>query len=652
MRAFRTSLAVVGLLGMVPGLAAGQVDVGQMLRLKPVVKGARVEYDTPADEAAIAACKYEESTKPPGHILRDGTGKMLRRFLDSDAKPKLDQWSYYQDGFEVYRETDLDGKDNEDGKRTVDEARWMNGGGTRIAVVRANAIAGWKRISAEEASKVMVQAIAARDLDLLGTVMAKPDELAALGVPDAEVARCKAAEASRGQALDALKKGLVGWDPQTVWLQFNASMPHVIPADSAPGLKDDLTLYENAVILAAPANGSANDRMAFLQAGELIRVGETWKFVELPRAINPASSAPVVAMQGGVRSSIFGDPGNAGPSADPELTKAINALAAFDNANDSKLNGLDKREVARAYIGRTPYLKVVVKACKKPEDALSYEKQVVDSVASAYQTGQYPAGLNVLNVAEAAGGKLGSYAASRRLNAEYNLENDSPNANAVAVQKKWMNDMKDFLAKHGKSEEAPDILFQLASNNEFNAEEKEAREYYTQLVQSFPETPAGKKAAGALKRLDLVGQPIALKGKGLDGQTIDASQYRGKTLLIAFWATWAQPVKRDMPELTRIYEKNKAKGFEILGVCVDNEAKSLEDFLKDSPLKWSQVYEPGGMDGRLATEFGVILLPTMILVDAEGKVINRNIRSAADLDVQLEKVFAGKPSGGVALGVK
>jgi hypothetical protein len=57
------------------------------------------------------------------------------------------------------------------------------------------------------------------------------------------------------------------------------------------------------------------------------------------------------------------------------------------------------------------------------------------------------------------------------------------------------------------------------------------------------------------------------------------------------------------------------------------------------------------MDSRLATEFGIISLPTMILVDAQGKVLNRNIRTAAELDRQLEKVLAGGGSG-VALDVK
>ena len=75
------------------------------------------------------------------------------------------------------------------------------------------------------------------------------------------------------------------------------------------------------------------------------------------------------------------------------------------------------------------------------------------------------------------------------------------------------------------------------------------------------------------------------------------------------------------------------------------DAKTLGDFLKESPLPWPTIFEPGGLEGRLGTEFGIIVLPTMILVDAEGKVISRSVRNAADLDIQLDKALANKANG-------
>ena len=106
----------------------------------------------------------------------------------------MDQWSYYQDGFEVYREIDLDG-DRSPGRGAVDERRRHAG-----RAVKKGKIVGWKQISAEEASKVfvqgLVQALAGGDLSLLETVMATPEELTAAGLP-----RGRGRQGGRGRRL-------------------------------------------------------------------------------------------------------------------------------------------------------------------------------------------------------------------------------------------------------------------------------------------------------------------------------------------------------------------------------------------------------------------------------------------------------------------
>jgi thiol-disulfide isomerase/thioredoxin len=641
MRALRLWTYSAGMLLLAPALALASAapTVKQMLALKPVVAEAVVEYDVPTGDAAINACVVEPSQSPPGWVLRDGQGKVLRKFVVGTGST-INRWSYYQEGFEVYRESSLDND------TSVEEARWLNNGGTRVAVVNGkNHIQGWKRISAEEASKVLVQAIVLKNPALLETVMARPEELAALGIPASEVQRAEAAAKGRAEAIAALRKGLAGWDDTTVWLRFDVPMPHVIPVDAATGLKDDLTLYENAVILAGPAGGAPGANASFLQAGEVVKVGETWKFGDLPRVINPDGKNPVVAMDGGIRSAVYRDAGAAGGN-DPVQQQAIQALANYDNENAAVLAGDNKKALAAYYIKRVKYLQAVEKATKKPDEVLSYVKQEIDCVANAYQTGTYPEGLKILQTIEERKEKQSSYAAFRRLNADFNLENENQ-GNPVAAQNRWMKEMKAFLTAFPKSDEEPEVLFQLASNSEFNGEEKEARDHYGRLVAEYPEALPGKKAAGALKRLDSVGKPIALKGKTTDGPTIDTAQLRGKTVLIAFWATSVPAARKDMPEIAKIYGKTKEKGFEVVSVSLDNDAATLAEYLKTNPLPWPTVFEPGGLEGRLGTEFGIIVLPTMILVDADGKVINRAIRNAADLDIQLDKALASNP-GGVA----
>ena len=243
------------------------------------------------------------------------------------------------------------------------------------------------------------------------------------------------------------------------------------------------------------------------------------------------------------------------------------------------------------------------------------------------------------------GGKLASYAAYSLIDADFAMKNDEPGANVLANQKKWMADLEDFLAKFPDSDEVPSVLLHLANANEFNAEEEKAREQYGKLVESYPATDAGKKAAGALRRLDLVGKSLAIKGTGLQNETVDSSQYRGKPVLVVFWASWASPVKHDLPELIKVYEKYHGRGLQIIGVDLDNERGELDAFLKEHQLAWPQIFEAGGMESRLAVEYGIISLPTMFLVDAEGKVVNRNLRTSAEVDRQLEKLLTTKQAG-------
>jgi hypothetical protein len=652
MRSLRTSAAVAWLVAVAPGVAGAQdaTAVKKLLALQPIMKG--VEYEIPTDEAAVNACKVETvhnaAKKPIGYALRDGQGKLLRRFVDADAEGKMDQWSYYQDGFEVYRERDLDN----DG--SPDEFRWLNSGGTRIATVSRGKITGWKRISAEEASKVLVQGLVSGDLGLIETVMATPDELTALGIPKGEVDQVAAAAAKRAESIRAVQQGLTGWNKKTVWNRLDGMMPHLIPADPTTGLSQDLVLYENAVIFAGPPNGQPPaGKMAFLQVPEMVKLGDTWKFVELPRAIDPEK--PVMAAEGGIRSWVFRQQAGGAQAESPEAQAALKALADYDNAHAKDQAEGTKQELAQFHVGRIPLLRAVVKATKDADEQVTYNHQIVDSLAAAYQSGFYPNGLKLLDAIAAEGGKSGAYASFRKISAEFAAKNDEPGANLMVNQKAWMADLKGFLEKYPRADEAPDALIQLASACEFNAEEDEARKFYDQLARQFPDTDAGKKAAGALRRLDLVGKSLELRGPTLDGKELDISRYKGKTLLVTFWASWAsrsETVRRDIPEMVKLYQKYRDRGFEVVGVGLDAERADLDAFLKETPLPWPQVFEPGGMEkSRFATEFGIISLPTMVLVDPQGKVVNRSIRTAAELERQLEKVLAGK-SGGVALDSK
>ncbi len=132
MRSLLYSVITFALAGLAPLAASAQSTPRDLLKLLPTFPG--VDCDTPSDAAAIDACKVEKVLNAKGrnigYALRDGQGKLLRKFVDSDGNNRLDQWSYYQDGFEVYREVDLDGDVR------LDECRWLNNGGSRVGAVK------------------------------------------------------------------------------------------------------------------------------------------------------------------------------------------------------------------------------------------------------------------------------------------------------------------------------------------------------------------------------------------------------------------------------------------------------------------------------------------------------------------------------------
>lgn len=642
MRAHRFALLTAGVLGMIaPSSASAQATPATLLdNFRPMQKDMAVDYDTPTEKAAIDACKIETvNTRaiPFAYILRDGQGRILRMFADTngtkseDGRTRLDRWSYYKDGFEVYREIDR----NEDG--VLDECRWLNAGGTRVAEVEKNRIARWTRISPEEASKVAVQALVTGNPQLLQTVLATPEELAGLGLPDAAVQEAKERIAGLAQSFAALRKTLTGWDGSTVWSRFDGTMPHVIPSDA--GIKEDLVVYENAFIFAnQPDNQGDPMAMAYLQANDLVKVGETWKFASVPQAVNPKEPSTIVS-DTGLRAAIFREDANAvaANSDDPAMQKILDTIAQHDQKAPAP-DASNQQELAKFHVDRVNLLRDAIAAAKTPDEKLNYTRQAVDSLAAAYQTGLYGAASGVLDQYAGGTGAIASYAAYRKSLAEFALAADEPGADYMKVQKDFLARLEAFLEKYPKSAEEPDVLLYLASSNEFNAEEEAARKYYERLAREYPDTSPGQKASGAMRRLDLVGQSLALSGEGVTGGTVNVDSARGKTLLVMFWTT-ADIVRRDLPDLVKVYQEFKPKGFEIIGVNLDPEKASLDTFLQDTPLPWPQIFEAGGMDSRLADEFGIISLPTLFLVDKDGKVLNRNLRNADEVRRYLDSLL-------------
>lgn len=125
-----------------------------------------------------------------------------------------------------------------------------------------------------------------------------------------------------------------------------------------------------------------------------------------------------------------------------------------------------------------------------------------------------------------------------------------------------------------------------------------------------------------------------------DGKTIKVSDYKGKYLLIDFWASWCGPCRRENPNVVKAYQAYKDKNFTILGVSLDDE-KGKDAWLKaieKDQLVWDQVSDLKGWNNEAAKLYLVRSIPQNFLLDPDGKIIAHNLRGE-DLAKKLEEIF-------------
>ena len=127
------------------------------------------------------------------------------------------------------------------------------------------------------------------------------------------------------------------------------------------------------------------------------------------------------------------------------------------------------------------------------------------------------------------------------------------------------------------------------------------------------------------------------------GNPVTMSSFRGKYLLIDFWASWCGPCRAENPNVVKVFNKFKDKGFHILGVSLDREGQK-DKWLKaihDDKLEWSHVSDLKFWDNAVSKQYGIKAIPQNLLLDPTGKIIGKNLRGE-DLDKKLSEVFAGK----------
>ncbi|HVW01178.1 MAG TPA: TlpA disulfide reductase family protein [Planctomycetaceae bacterium] len=235
---------------------------------------------------------------------------------------------------------------------------------------------------------------------------------------------------------------------------------------------------------------------------------------------------------------------------------------------------------------------------------------------------------------------------------------DNPDESTKADQKKLL---ADTVAYAGSGDAEPEKI-QLAMNVlqvlQYLAP-TETADAYEELAKVAAKSPNEQVAEfseqfeGAARRLRLPGHPIRIEGETLEGQKLDWDAYKGKVVLIDFWATWCPLCIREIPNIRKEYQQYHDRGFEVVAISLDEKMSTMKRFLENEELPWINIVssdaEKRGWSDPIAHHYGIMALPASILVGADGKVVALNVRGP-DLGRWLKKLIG--PAGDEAEDAK
>jgi Thioredoxin-like len=561
----------------------------------------------------------------------DGRPQLVRRFFDSNGDGKVDVWSYYKDGIEVYREFDTTLKNAQ-----PNNFRWLNGGGTKWGVGGIDPRTGkgyveyWRMISAEEVGYEAFHAVARKDFARLKLLFINDAEMQALKLSPATMKRIVAAQQGAPKKFDDLIKK-VSLDKAR--FERVEGYPASCSLEEGPAGETSVIKYFSRAI-----QFEVNKKVDWIYTGEMIQIGMAWRLVDGPTDVDPINE---------------GGPPVIRPNLAPELQKLFDDIAELDKNPPAPPPIIANNPKVDAYLRQRIALVQKILPLDKADQRETWYKQLFDNLTSLAQNSGADADTGMLKrlkddvVSKMPKSNLAAYGVYRHAWTNYAIQlakalpKDMP-----AIQEKWLETLSDFVKNYATAEDTPEALHQLAIGSEFSGKDEEAKRWYTQLFNNFPQHGLTPRARGSVDRLNLPGKELKLSAPLLNdpAKSFDIAQLKGKIVIVHYWASYSTNYEDDFVRLKRLVEQVGSKqGVELVCVNLDDDATRAREALKKVQGQGIHLYQPpsnnsgGGLNSPLAVQYGIHMLPTMFMVGRDGRVTNRALQ-IGDIETELKKV--------------
>jgi peroxiredoxin len=210
-----------------------------------------------------------------------------------------------------------------------------------------------------------------------------------------------------------------------------------------------------------------------------------------------------------------------------------------------------------------------------------------------------------------------------------------------ASQKEQLQNLKQFIKANPKTFSSVFLL----NRNATIIESEDLESLYASLPPDYKDTHSGKSITSVIeaRKITAIGKTAPdFSQPDTVGNVVKISDFRGKYVLVDFWASWCGPCRAENPNLVKTFNEYKDKGFTVLGISLDQPGKKdawLAAIHKDG-LTWTQVSYLKFWDNEVAILYGIKAIPANLLLDAEGKIIAKDLRGE-DLSKKLSELFGG-----------